>query len=136
MKYILLVDDNKDLTDTLKQILSSCLKDVSFRTAANGREAVTILESHPVDLVLTDINMPVMDGYQLIEYRNKHHPGLPLVAMTANVSQEVVQKLNSLGIFDCLEKPFSYEAVTLLLLQKLVAHRSGLSLKADLAASS
>jgi CheY-like chemotaxis protein len=121
VKYVLIVDDNIIIADTLKLILGACMRDVSFRTAANGKEAVEILQSRPVDLILTDINMPVMDGYQLIEYRNQHHPRVPLVVMTADASQEVVRRLSMLGITDCLEKPLSYETVTRMFLEKLAA---------------
>ncbi len=121
VKYILLVDDNEDNTDILATLLSSCLKGVSFRRAENGKEAVEILQTQPVDLILTDIKMPVMDGYQLIEYRNSHHPRLPLVVMTADASREVIRKLNILGITDCLEKPFSYETLARMFLKKLSA---------------
>ncbi len=119
MKHVLIVDDNISIAETLKLILGGCMRDVSFRTAANGKEAVEILQSRPVDLILTDINMPVMDGYQLIEYRNNYHPRVPLVVMTADASQEVVLRLGNLGITDCLEKPLSYETVTRMFLEKL-----------------
>ncbi len=119
MKHVLLVDDNADSTDILAMVLSSCLTDVSFRKAENGKEAVEILQREPVDLILTDLKMPVMDGYQLIEYRNNYHPLVPLVVMTADASQEVVRRLSILGITDCLEKPLSYETVTRMFLEKL-----------------
>ena len=121
MKNVLIVDDNILFADTLKLILGSCLRDVSFRTAANGKEAVAILQSSPVDLIMTDINMPVMDGYHLIEYRNKHYFHVPLIVMTADASQEVVERLDILGITDCMEKPFNYETATRMFLEKLAA---------------
>lgn len=133
MKHVLIVDDNLYVADTLKLILGSCMRDVSFRTAANGKEAVEILQSRPVDLILTDINMPVMDGYQLIEYRNKHHLRVPLVVMTADASQEVFQRLSILGITDCLEKPLSYETVTRMFLEKLAADETAPALEANVA---
>ncbi len=119
MKSILLVDDNKDVTDILSVILTGCMRNVLFRTASNGREAVEILKRQPVDLILTDINMPVMNGYGLIEYRNKNHPSVPLVAMTADASPDVNRRLAMLGITECLEKPFSYDMVTKVFREKL-----------------
>ncbi len=134
MKHVLIVDDNVSFADMLKLILDSCIRDVSFRTAANGKEAVEILQSRPVDLILTDINMPVMDGYQLIEYRNKHHIHVPLVVMTADASQDVVQRLGILGITDCIEKPLSYETVTRMFLKKLAVDDPVPALEANAAA--
>ncbi len=121
MKNILLVDDNRDTTDILSVILAGCMRNVLFRTAANGMEAVEILKHQPVDLILTDINMPVMNGYGLIEYRNINHPRVPLVAMTADASPDVIRRLALLGISDCLEKPFSYDMVTKVFREKLAA---------------
>ncbi len=129
MKNILLVDDNKHVTDNLRLVLASCMADVSFRTAENGREAVEILKSEPVDLILTDINMPVMDGYGLIEYRNTNCPRVPLVAMTADASPDVVRRLAVLGITDCLEKPFSYDSVTKVFQEKLAVDVPGPALQ-------
>ncbi len=133
MKHVLIVDDNINIADTLRLILSGCMRDVSFRTAANGREAVEILQSRPVDLILTDINMPVMDGYELIEYRNKNYPRVPLVVMTADASQEVVRRLSILGVTDCLEKPLSYDTVTRMFLDKLAKGGPTHVLEADVA---
>ncbi len=133
MKHVLIVDDNINIADTLRLILSGCMRDVSFRTAANGREAVEILQSRPVDLILTDINMPVMDGYELIEYRNKNYPRVPLVVMTADASQEVVRRLSILGVTDCLEKPLSYDTVTRTFLDKLAEGEPAHALEADVA---
>src|SRR5512142_1238028 len=98
MKNILIVDDNKFVIETLVLILASCMHDVSFRTAANGKDAVEVLASSPVDLILTDLMMPVMDGYQLIEHRNRYYPQVPLMAMTADASPNVIRRLSDLGI--------------------------------------
>ncbi len=133
VKNILLVDDNKHVTDDLALVLAACIPDVSFSAAANGREAVEILRNRPVDLILTDINMPIMDGYHLIEYRNEHYPHVPLVVMTADASPEVNRRLSLLGITDCLEKPFSYETATKMFLGKLAGDSPGPANPADLA---
>ncbi len=133
MKNILLVDDNKQVTDNLRLVLTSCISEVLFRTAENGMEAVEILKSQPIDLILTDINMPVMDGYGLIEFRNRNCPRVPLVAMTADASPDVIRRLAVLGITDCLEKPFSYDSVTKVFRDKLAAIQPGPALQPALA---
>ena len=63
--------------------------------------------------------MPVMNGYQLIEYMNRMHPSIPLLAMTSDASAGVVEKLRSLGIAHCIEKPFNYEEATRLIMENL-----------------
>ncbi len=111
VKNILIVDDTEDVRETLTLILTSRMTDILCSTAANGKEAVQILESRTIDLIMTDLSMPVMDGYGLIEYRNKHFPCIPIVAVTADASPEVMRRLGELGIMECLEKPFCFEGV-------------------------
>ncbi len=120
-KNILIVDDNKDMRETLALVLASGMPTVSFSTAANGKEAVQILENRTVDLIMADLNMPVMDGYGLIEYRNRQYPGIPLVVVTADASPKVMHRLGELGIRECLEKPFSFEAIMKVFCDKLGA---------------
>jgi CheY-like chemotaxis protein len=122
MKSILLVDDNKYVLDALVLTLRDCARDCAILTAKNGREAVDIMDRNSVDLVLTDIDMPVMNGFELIAHKNSLHPTTPLLAMTSDASHEVVEKLRSLGITYCMEKPFSYEEVTQLVLKSLASH--------------
>jgi CheY-like chemotaxis protein len=122
MKNILLVDDNKYVLEALTLTLSSCTGGYKILKAKDGREAADILDRLPVAVVLTDIQMPIMNGYKLIEHRNRFHPSIPLLVMTSDLSPEVVEKLRSLGITRCIEKPFDYEEVTRLILNNLLHH--------------
>ena len=70
--------------------------------AENGLEALEVLEAQPIDLLLTDINMPKLDGLELLE-RLKDKPDLIKLAMSARGSQ--VGTLESLGVTDFFEKP-------------------------------
>jgi len=119
VKNILLVDDNGYVIDALALTINMACGDCAILKAKDGNEATNILRRTPVDLILTDINMPVMDGFGLIGQRNEHWPEVPLLAMPGDPSPETTRKLSSLGITECLEKPFSYEAVTSLVLKKL-----------------
>jgi CheY-like chemotaxis protein len=119
MKNILLVDDNAGILDTLAQTFSRTTRYCSILQARNGKEAADILRGVPVDLIVTDINMPVMDGYELIAHRNRFYPQVPVVAMTADASPEVMKQLNALGVAECLEKPFRFEAAACMVLKKL-----------------
>jgi CheY-like chemotaxis protein len=119
MKNILLVDDNTCILDALALYFAMTARDCAILKARNGKEAADILQNGAVDLVLTDINMPVMDGYELIALRNRLFPRVPLIAMTGDSSPEVMEQLNALGITECLEKPFSFDAVIGMILKKL-----------------
>lgn len=119
MKNILLVDDNRYIVEGLALTISQAAPDCAVLKAKDGREAADILGRVPLDLILTDLQMPVMDGYRLIERRNEHCPQVPLLAMTADTSPAVMRKLNDLGITECLEKPFDYDAVVRMMLRKI-----------------
>jgi YesN/AraC family two-component response regulator len=120
MKTILIADDNKYLRDALTLVIKSSLKGkYAIRTAKDGKEAADILDSTPVDLMLTDIEMPVMNGYELIGYRNIRCPSVEVIVMTSDASPEVMEKLGSLGIFECLEKPLHHEGIVRIVDKKL-----------------
>ena len=77
-------------------------------SAENGREALSILDREPVDLILTDLSMPVLDGYQTAQLI-RQRPGLaevPIVAVTAYALSDVNEKAMRVGCTDYLTKPF------------------------------
>lgn len=119
MQNILLVDDNKYILEALSLTLHDCAKGYAYLMAKNGLEALHILVRRQVDLVLTDLEMPVMNGYMLIKHKNQLHPSTPLLAMTSNFSPAVADRLRSLGVKHCIEKPFDYEEVTRLIMKSL-----------------
>ncbi len=124
MNTVLLVDDNAYIIEALAMTLGRHVPYGNILKALNGREGVDILNSVPVDLILTDINMPVMDGYSLINYRNRHFPHISLMVVTGDTSPDVMQRLNALGITECLEKPFDFDVVSHLILKMLArSHR-------------
>ena len=112
MKTILIVDDNKDILDGLVLTLSSCLKDYTVLTAENGELALFIMKSRVVDLIMTDLAMPVMDGYRFIEEVRRLFPSLLIFVMTADCGPQVAERLRPFRISRCFEKPFGFhEAV-------------------------
>jgi CheY-like chemotaxis protein len=123
MKTILLVDDNACILDVLSLAITTGERHVAIRTAQNGRDAIGILENSHVDLIVTDINMPVMDGYHLVDYRNRHFPEVPVLVMTAEMSPDVMQRLDLLGVAGYVEKPFKVETLMNLILDSLNAPR-------------
>ncbi len=73
--------------------------------AANGREALALLEKQPVDLVISDLVMPGMDGIEFMDLAKEQHPGLPFIFYTALGSIESAVSAIKQGAFDYLEKP-------------------------------
>jgi len=111
METILIVDDEKNYPP----ILSAVLEDAGFETltAYSGREALTILEDSDVDLVLTDMKMPGMDGIELLERIKKKDPELPVIVMTAHGTVEKAVEAMQKGAYSYLLKPFDNEQLIL-----------------------
>ncbi len=78
----------------------------SVETAVNGKEALEILRSRPVDLVVTDLKMPVMDGYELLTHMSRNHRRIPVIVMTGFGSAEIARQLKERGVRHYIEKPF------------------------------
>ncbi len=76
--------------------------------ASNGEEGVRMVQNNTYDLVLMDVNMPVMDGIEATRLIRQNNPTLPIVALTANVMEGDAQKLAQQGMSDYLAKPLEY----------------------------
>jgi two-component system, chemotaxis family, chemotaxis protein CheY len=125
MKTILLVDDNRYIIEALALTLDNHATggNILKLKAPNGREGADILSTVRVDLILTDLDMPVMNGYGLIEHRNRLFPHVPVVVATGDVSADVIRRLNAMGVTEWLEKPFDFDAAAQLILKKLARHQ-------------
>jgi two-component system response regulator FlrC len=104
---ILVVEDDPNLREAI--VDSLMLKGHQVHEVCNGVEAVKVIAHTSLDIVLTDINMPEMDGLQLLAQVKKHQPWLPMILMTAygDVGQAV--KAMQIGANDYLMKPFEVQ---------------------------
>jgi adenylate cyclase len=105
---LLVVDDSEDNRYTLTRRLKR-LGYTNVATATNGREALEVLQANPIDLVLLDIMMPDMDGYEVLE-RLKADPQrrhIPVIMISAIDEVESVIRCIELGAEDYLSKPFN-----------------------------
>lgn len=119
MKNILVLDDDIGIREALSSRLPKHVRDCTVLTAANGAEGELILRSTPIDLILTDLSMPVMDGYGLIERARKDFPVVPICVMTANCSHDAVARLLSLGVGRWIQKPFRLEKLAKMITEEL-----------------
>jgi DNA-binding NtrC family response regulator len=106
MKNILLVDDEKQILLSLAEGLCCYEHDWNVMTAENGKQGAAIVDSQVVDVVVTDLRMPMMDGYELLLHIRKTKPDLPVIVMTADWIPELENKLVPLGAVQCMKKPF------------------------------
>ncbi len=104
VKNILVVDDNRGFLSALAELLQINDHSLSILTAEDGKSALEILKSAPVDLVMTDLHMPVMDGFDLIVHMKKNHPAIPIVVMSGSFYPELETRLGNLGIAHYIPK--------------------------------
>ena len=104
---LLFVEDEIDLlniiTDTLNKL------EVNFLTASNGKEALDVLSKHDdIDAVITDINMPILNGLDMIEEIRKTNSELLIIIMSAHTELEYIEKAKAFDVNDYLLKPFDF----------------------------
>ena len=107
-RTILIVDDNKDMRNFLTGILN---KDYHVLSASDGEEAERIIQSSPVDLVISDVMMPNEDGLQLTRYIKKDTDlnYIPIILLSAKTAMESRLEALKLGADDYVTKPFEPE---------------------------
>jgi DNA-binding NtrC family response regulator len=106
-RKILFVDDEPELLAILKEEFSHC----ETLTAENGSEGLKIALSQKPDLIISDVNMPVLDGLSMLEKIRSAGLNLPVIIMTAFSDTQKIRKAWALGAFDFLEKPVDFEAL-------------------------
>ncbi len=109
MKSILIVDDESRLLQSIQAGLRAYQDRFSVLTAVNGREAIEVLASHKVDLVVTDLRMPEIDGFELLAHISSKYPFLPSIVMTAFATPEIEERVGSNGTSMLLEKPLDFD---------------------------
>ena len=107
MDTILVIDDDASMRDLLADLLAAPERLILH---ANGAQrGLEILESHAVDLILTDIHMPDMDGIEFIKIAQERHIAAPIITITAYASTETAIQALRAGAYDYLSKPFANE---------------------------
>lgn len=106
-KKILIVDDEASMRRNIVDYLS--MKGYSLLEAESGEEAIEIITSTPLDLIILDINLPKMSGLDVLKLTKKDNPDLPCLLLTAYGTSDKAIKAMKLGAFDYLEKPFELD---------------------------
>ena len=103
---ILTVDDSPTMCEMLAATLEPAGYDVL--TAENGRQGLDIMKSNEVDIIITDINMAIMDGFAFIQKlrEDKRHLAIPILIITTEDSDEMKQKGRAAGATGWIVKPF------------------------------
>jgi two-component system, chemotaxis family, chemotaxis protein CheY len=122
MARIMIIDD----VATIRSIVASVLQKSGHRVfqASSGDEALTIAKSKRLHLTITDINMPGMDGIELIARLKtiEHIKDTPIVVLAKGAKDENIEKAKKAGAMDWIAKPFTEESLNNKINQILVDH--------------
>ncbi len=114
---ILVVDDEKVIRDGCNRLL--WMEGYRVLTAINGREALDILLSEPVDLILCDLVMPVMGAFEVLDEVRTKYPDLPLIVITGHGTIANAVEAMRNGAYDFITKPFRADHLTLIVKRAL-----------------
>ncbi len=112
MTKILVVDDEPDLEMLIKQKFRQKIREqkYEFYFALNGKEALDKIQQNPtIDIVLSDINMPEMDGLTLLSHLNEYYPLIKSVIISAYEDMENIRIAMNRGAYDFITKPVNFE---------------------------
>ncbi|HUB28053.1 MAG TPA: response regulator [Terracidiphilus sp.] len=110
----LIVDDSSVMRKIIERALRQAgLEQLVVREAGTGADGLEQLRSNPVDLIISDINMPTMDGLEFLRQlqAQKLAPGVPVVMITTESSEEHVKQAIQAGARGYIRKPFTAEQV-------------------------
>ena len=123
MKHILVIDDESDVELLFNQKFRHELRkgEFKFDYALNGEEALRFLHANnprDISLVITDINMPGINGFELLHILKNDFPDLPVMVITAYGDPHNFEKTRTLGAVDFLTKPVNFEVLKDKLIKK------------------
>ncbi|MGD9706162.1 MAG: response regulator [Candidatus Delongbacteria bacterium] len=110
---ILIVDDEENMLKMLKTFFEE--KEFKCYTAKNGREALEVIEENKVDLVITDMKMPEMDGLELLRVIKEKYNNISAVIMTGFAEEYTTTEALNLGADGYITKPFRNKELLLIL---------------------
>ncbi|QCZ94746.1 sigma-54-dependent transcriptional regulator [Salinimonas iocasae] len=119
--HLLLVDDEQAILNSLMRTLRN-LPSVKVSTAGNGQEAIDKMEQEPVDIVITDLTMPVMNGHELCAQIANRFPDTIRIMLTAHADLDnVLEGINKGRVWSYLQKPWDNHALRILVEQAIQA---------------
>lgn len=112
--HVVIVDDDPEVLTALRRMLSAAEPDWLISTANDGRKALEVFAKQKVDVVLTDLHMPVMDGFQLLAELERSHPETVRIVHSSHTATLATQLLRYLA-HNVLSKPTSASEIVALL---------------------
>lgn len=112
---LLIIDDDEDIRDLLCRTAEQAMKSLKVLRAENGRQGLEIVVAEPVDIILCDLNMPVMNGMSFFEALRGQGNHTPVIFLTGFGEDTTQAKALGLGAYDFLAKPFQRDDLVILL---------------------
>jgi len=110
---VLVVDDEPDVLDTLRDMLESLGYEAI--TATTGEEAIAAMITVRPQVVFLDLRMPGISGLEALSYFREHHRRVPVIVITGSIQQEVARHARAGGAFEVVGKPFDMDTLHRLL---------------------
>src|SRR5580704_6336249 len=108
---VLLLDDDKDLLELYREILSQLPSRPEIFTSSSGARALAMLDAEPFTMLVCDLNMPKMDGLQVLSIVRRKYPELRTVVLTSVLDEQFRSRVYSLGVDLFWQKPASGEEI-------------------------
>lgn len=112
-KKVLVAEDSSVIQNLTKKILE--FQNFEIISAKNGKDVLSILAAQDIDLVLMDINMPIMDGMECAReiraLKDGSKSGVPIIAITGNAKNYSVEDFKKVGINEYMQKPLNFDAL-------------------------
>lgn len=118
MNAVLIVDDSVMLINYIEEFFQAYKDKFDTITAKDGLEAIEILKRQAIDLLVTDLQMPRVDGLGLLAYTHKYYPGIPCIVMSAHGTPKILEKIEP-GILQFIKKPFKANQLAEIILDAL-----------------
>ena len=109
IKNVLLVDDDTEMLHALKEGFKRYLESFAVLLAEDGLQALEVLEKNIISLVVTDLKMPKMDGFELLAHIMQHYPDIPVIIITGYSTPEMEKLAREGGAVGYIAKPFLIE---------------------------
>lgn len=127
---LLIVDDSEDTISMLEQLLK--MSGANVTTAMNGKDALRLASEHEYDVILSDISMPEMDGFEFLQRLRKidGRQHVPVVAITGFGRSDDIERARAAGFYSHLTKPLDLDALAEVL-ARLARHQRGRGIDSD-----
>jgi CheY-like chemotaxis protein len=110
VETVLIVDDSTMLLNYLEGAFAKYQEQFRVLFAKDGMDAIEVIKSQDITLLVTDLQMPRIDGLGLLAYVHKYHPGIPCIVMSAHGTPAIIENLHS-DVLQFIEKPFTADAL-------------------------